>query len=43
MGDATQVWEKEDLLKHANTWTPETEESKKGVAGHISKRQAGKI
>jgi hypothetical protein len=43
MGDATHVWEKNDLLKHQNIWKPETEEGKKGVVQHIEKRKAGKI
>ena len=40
MGDATHVWEKEDLLKHKNIWNPETDEGRKGVETHIKKRDA---
>jgi len=43
MGDATHIWEKNDLLKHKNIWKPETEEGKKGVVQHIEKRKAGKV
>lgn len=40
MGDASHVWEKDDLLGHKNIWNPETEEGKKGVVAHIKKRTA---
>ena len=40
MGDASHVWQKEDLLKHRNIWNPETNEGKKGVEAHIKKRTA---
>ncbi len=40
MGDATHVWEKQDLLKHRNIWNPETEEGKQGVVAHIKKRSS---
>ena len=43
MGDATHIWEKQDLLKHRNIWNPETDEGKKGVAAHIQKRTVGRI
>ncbi|MBI1991495.1 MAG: hypothetical protein HYS65_17650, partial [Betaproteobacteria bacterium] len=43
MGDATHVWEKDDLLKHKNTWKPKTATGKKGVLAHLKKRKAGKI
>jgi len=43
MGDATHIWEKDDLLKHQNIWKPETEEGRKGVVQHIEKRKAGKV
>ncbi|MDP1535621.1 MAG: hypothetical protein Q8L95_00380 [Burkholderiales bacterium] len=42
MGDATHIWEKQDLLKHRNIWNPETEEGKKGVEAHIKKRMVGR-
>ena len=43
MGDATHVWAKEDLLKHANTWQPETAAGKQGVVEHLKKRKAGQV
>jgi len=43
MGDATHIWEKKDLLKHALKWKPKTVTGKKGVVRHLKKRQAGKI
>jgi hypothetical protein len=43
MGDATHVWEKEDLLKHKNIWKPKTQVGKKGVVKHVQKRKAGQI
>jgi ChrR-like protein with cupin domain len=39
MGDATHVWDKQDLLQHRNVWNPETEEGKQGVEEHIRKRE----
>ena len=38
MGDASHVWEKDDLLRHKNIWNPETEEGREGVETHIRKR-----
>src|SRR5688572_29469519 len=43
MGDATHVWEKDDLLKHRNSWQAETEAGKHGVGEHLKKRQAGQV
>ena len=43
MGDASHVWEKEDLVKHKNIWKPTTRVGKKGVVEHIRKRRAGKV
>ena len=43
MGDATHIWEKEDLLKHKLKWRPKTSTGKKGVQAHARKRNAGKI
>lgn len=43
MGDATHLWEKDDLLKHRNIWNPETEQGKQGVEAHIKKRAVGRI
>lgn len=40
MGDASHIWEKDDLLRHKNIWNPETETGKKGVVAHIKKRRA---
>ncbi len=43
MGDATHVWEKDDLLKHKLKWTPKTATGKKGVQAHLKKRKAGNM
>ena len=33
MGDASHVWEKQDLLEHKNIWKPETDEGRKEWIG----------
>jgi len=43
MGDATHVWQKQDLLGHENTWKPETEAGQQGVAEHVRKRKSGQL
>ena len=43
MGDATHVWEENELLKHVNAWKPKTKLGKKGVANHTKKRKLKQI
>ena len=43
MGDPAHVWAKESLLAHENTWQPETDAGRKGVAEHVGKRKTGQI
>ncbi len=42
-GDAAHVWEQEQLLKHENTWQPETAAGKQGVVEHATKRKTGQV
>lgn len=39
MGDASHIWQKDDLLQHKNIWKPQTTEGRKGVVSHIKKRK----